>query len=88
MKIVDKMNESIKAGRPFFSFEFFPPRTEEVGLHQSTLIISCYCITLLQFEGFTRAFGWGVSLAHQPDRVQLSQHFSDRTLEKSSSTDS
>ena len=33
MKVVDKMNESIKAGRTFFSFEFFPPRTEEVSLH-------------------------------------------------------
>ena len=30
MKIIDKMNASIKEGRPFFSFEFFPPRTEEV----------------------------------------------------------
>ena len=30
MKVVDKMNESIKAGRTFFSFEFFPPRTDEV----------------------------------------------------------
>ncbi|EIE19820.1 methylenetetrahydrofolate reduct [Coccomyxa subellipsoidea C-169] len=29
MKIVDKMNESIKAGKTFFSFEFFPPRTDE-----------------------------------------------------------
>ena len=64
MKIVDKMNESIKAGRTFFSFEFFPPRTEEVGLHQCTAIPSCYCNTHLHFEGFTRAFGWGVSLAH------------------------
>ena len=30
MKVVDKMNESIKAGKTFFSFEFFPPRTDEV----------------------------------------------------------
>ncbi len=30
MKVVDKMNESIKAGITFFSFEFFPPRTDEV----------------------------------------------------------
>ncbi|CAL5228752.1 g11938 [Coccomyxa viridis] len=29
MKVVDKMNESIKAGKTFFSFEFFPPRTDE-----------------------------------------------------------
>ncbi|KAK9842600.1 hypothetical protein WJX81_008347 [Elliptochloris bilobata] len=29
MKIIDKMNASIKEGKPFFSFEFFPPRTEE-----------------------------------------------------------
>lgn len=31
MKVIDKMNESIKAGKTFFSFEFFPPRTDEVG---------------------------------------------------------
>ncbi len=30
MKVIDKMNASIKEGKPFFSFEFFPPRTEEV----------------------------------------------------------
>lgn len=36
MKIVDKMNESIKAGKTFFSFEFFPPRTDEVGPNSNT----------------------------------------------------
>ena len=30
MKVVDKMNTAQKAGELFFSFEFFPPRTEEV----------------------------------------------------------
>ena len=30
MKVVDKMNAGIQQGRPFFSFEFFPPRTDEV----------------------------------------------------------
>lgn len=30
MKIVDKVNQKIKDGQQFFSFEFFPPRTEEV----------------------------------------------------------
>ena len=30
MKVVDKMNSSIQQHRPFFSFEFFPPRTDEV----------------------------------------------------------
>lgn len=29
MKVVDKMNAAQKAGESFFSFEFFPPRTEE-----------------------------------------------------------
>jgi len=29
MKIVDKINKSIADGKTFFSFEFFPPRTEE-----------------------------------------------------------
>lgn len=29
MKIVDKINQAISDGRTFFSFEFFPPRTEE-----------------------------------------------------------
>ena len=31
MKVVDKMNAAQKAGETFFSFEFFPPRTEEVS---------------------------------------------------------
>jgi 5,10-methylenetetrahydrofolate reductase len=29
MKIIDKINERIASGKPFFSFEYFPPRTEE-----------------------------------------------------------
>ncbi|GFH28690.1 methylenetetrahydrofolate reductase [Haematococcus lacustris] len=29
MKIVDKVNECIAKGQTVFSFEFFPPRTEE-----------------------------------------------------------
>ena len=37
MKIIDKMNASIKEGKPFFSFEFFPPRTEEVRCYRLTL---------------------------------------------------
>lgn len=32
MKIIDKINEKLAKGETFFSFEFFPPRTEEVGL--------------------------------------------------------
>ncbi len=32
MKIIDKINASIAAKETFFSFEFFPPRTEEVRL--------------------------------------------------------
>jgi 5,10-methylenetetrahydrofolate reductase len=31
-KIIDRINEKIKRGETFFSFEFFPPRTEEVRL--------------------------------------------------------
>jgi methylenetetrahydrofolate reductase (NADPH) len=30
MKVIDKINERIADGKTFFSFEFFPPRTEEV----------------------------------------------------------
>jgi methylenetetrahydrofolate reductase (NADPH) len=30
MKIIDKMQQSMDKGQTFFSFEFFPPRTEEV----------------------------------------------------------
>ena len=30
MKIVDKINAAIAAKQTFFSFEYFPPRTEEV----------------------------------------------------------
>ena len=30
MKVVDKMNAATKSGETFYSFEFFPPRTDEV----------------------------------------------------------
>jgi hypothetical protein len=40
MKIADKMNDSIKAGKTFFSFEFFPPRTAEVNP------TTCFCDVL------------------------------------------
>jgi len=30
MKIVDKINAAIAEKRTFFSFEFFPPRTDDV----------------------------------------------------------
>lgn len=30
MKVVDKMNAAIKSKETFYSFEFFPPRTDEV----------------------------------------------------------
>ncbi|KAG2491425.1 hypothetical protein HYH03_010213 [Edaphochlamys debaryana] len=29
MKLIDKINQKVKEGKTFFSFEFFPPRTEE-----------------------------------------------------------
>lgn len=32
MKIIDKLNEHIRRKEPFFSFEFFPPKTE-AGVH-------------------------------------------------------
>jgi methylenetetrahydrofolate reductase (NADPH) len=28
MKVIDKINEKIKSGEPFYSFEYFPPKTE------------------------------------------------------------
>jgi hypothetical protein len=31
VKIIDKVNEKVAEGKPFFSFEYFPPRTEEVS---------------------------------------------------------
>ena len=30
MKVSDKIKERVERGEQFFSFEFFPPRTEEV----------------------------------------------------------
>ena len=30
MKIIDKMQQQMADGKTFFSFEFFPPRTDEV----------------------------------------------------------
>ncbi len=35
MKLADKMREVAATGKPFFSFEFFPPRTEEVRQNTS-----------------------------------------------------
>ena len=29
MKIIDKINEKIAAGETFYSFEYFPPKTDE-----------------------------------------------------------
>jgi hypothetical protein len=29
MKIINKINEKLEAGEKFFSFEYFPPKTEE-----------------------------------------------------------
>lgn len=29
VKIIDKINEKLNAGETFFSFEYFPPKTEE-----------------------------------------------------------
>ena len=39
MKIVDKINEKLDAGEKFFSFEYFPPKTEEgvKNLHERQL---------------------------------------------------
>jgi 5,10-methylenetetrahydrofolate reductase len=31
MKITDKLAKAEREGRPFWSFEFFPPRTAQVG---------------------------------------------------------
>ena len=31
MKVVDKMRKSMEQGANFYSFEFFPPRTDEVS---------------------------------------------------------
>lgn len=28
MKIIDKINAALKDGEPFYSFEYFPPKTE------------------------------------------------------------
>lgn len=32
MKIIDKINAKVDAGEKFFSFEYFPPKTDE-GVH-------------------------------------------------------
>ena len=37
MKISEKMAASIAAGKTFFSFEFFPPCTDEVGLYYTVV---------------------------------------------------
>ncbi|PNH04186.1 Methylenetetrahydrofolate reductase 1 [Tetrabaena socialis] len=36
MKLIDKVNQKLKEGKTFFSFEFFPPRTEERRPHPNT----------------------------------------------------
>ena len=40
MKIVDKINASVAAGKTFFSFEFFPPRTEEVRCSSQLCVLA------------------------------------------------
>jgi methylenetetrahydrofolate reductase (NADPH) len=39
MKIIDKINEKIAAGETFYSFEYFPPKTDEgvKNLHERQL---------------------------------------------------
>ena len=46
MHIKDKLAEAESTGRPMFSFEFFPPKTEQVSsirisAHISTLLSAC-----------------------------------------------
>ena len=45
MKIKDKMLKSMEEGKTFYSFEFFPPRTEEVSYAQFGLHPHLPCVT-------------------------------------------
>lgn len=40
MKVVDKINKAENEGRTYWSFEYFPPKTDMVS-HTSTLCKSC-----------------------------------------------
>lgn len=42
MKIVDKMRKSMEEGTNFYSFEFFPPRTDEVSTRPLTFEMKSY----------------------------------------------
>lgn len=35
MKVIDKINKAEKEGRPFWSFEYFPPKTPQVQYHHA-----------------------------------------------------
>ena len=56
MKIADKMNDSIKTGKTFFSFEFFPPRTDEVRVNPAEY---CGVLSMLH-QCRTAQAGWRV----------------------------
>jgi hypothetical protein len=62
MKIVDKINANIKEGKTFFSFEYFPPRTEEVTNRISVIktcqVMRSWCLTVrwLLLQGVENLF--------------------------------
>ena len=39
MKITDKINNFVPS-QPFYSFEYFPPKTDEVSAKDNTFILS------------------------------------------------
>jgi methylenetetrahydrofolate reductase (NADPH) len=44
VKIIEKLNDKIASGTPFFSFEYFPPKTEEgvQNLHERQKRMATY----------------------------------------------
>ena len=42
MKITDKLQKAEREGRTYWSFEFFPPRTAQVGILQSRKVRSLH----------------------------------------------
>lgn len=35
MKVIDKIHKAEEEGRPFWSFEYFPPKTPQVHINKS-----------------------------------------------------
>ena len=59
-KIIDKINERIQRGEQFFSFEYFPPKTEQVGERVASRRASQFVLCVVVGVGYCGVL-WGVT---------------------------